>query len=81
MSRQEVTAIRRNARESICVAWDSYEGHVYVDLRIFFEDGADLKPSKKGLTIPPRLLDEVIDALQDAKAMGQKLRLITKDAA
>jgi hypothetical protein len=40
-----------------------------LDLRIFYEDGPDLKPSRKGITVRPDQIDELIEALQMAKAM------------
>lgn len=69
MSRVAVTEFRRNAREFIRIAWDEFEGNRYLDLRTFYEDGPDLKPSKKGLTLRADQIDTMIEALQMAKAM------------
>ena len=38
-----------------------------VDIRIFYQDGESLKPTKKGITIKRELIDDLIQALQKLK--------------
>lgn len=55
--------IEKNAREVIRLSQETYEGHSYIDARIYFWVGDELRPTKKGLAIRPDLLGEVIEGL------------------
>jgi hypothetical protein len=76
-----VTEIRRNPREVLRIAWDAYEGHSYLDLRLWFEDGPDLKPGKKGFTLRPEQVASLIEALVMAQDVGRELNLLPRKAA
>jgi hypothetical protein len=56
--------IPKNTRESYRIAWEEFEGHSFVDLRLYYRasDG-EMKPSRKGVAIKPELLAEVCAAL------------------
>jgi len=61
-----IAVIDKNSREVVRIAWDTYEGHQFVDCRVYYRDGDELKPTRKGLAIPPRLIDDVAAALIEA---------------
>lgn len=76
MTAHVVTTTRRNAKDHLRLAWDAYEGHPFLDIRIFYEDGSDLKPSRKGVTIRPDRLAEFMQAIDQAEQVGRALGLI-----
>jgi hypothetical protein len=46
----------KNSTEQIHLAVRQYEGREYADLRLFFKDDAgEWKPTRKGLSVSPRL--------------------------
>jgi len=67
----EPVIIRKNARESYRLAWETYEGNRFLDLRVFFTapDG-ELRPSRKGVALNGAALPEIIAALQAAQREG-----------
>lgn len=63
--------LRKNARESYRLAWETYEGHEFLDLRIYYAAGeGELKPTKKGVAINRQVLPALIEALQAAQEGG-----------
>jgi hypothetical protein len=64
--------IRKNAREEIRVARTEYKGFDLINVRVWFEDRetGTMRPGKDGLAFRAGLVDEVIDALLDAKNGG-----------
>lgn len=61
--------ISKNSVEELRVALREYKGHEYVDLRIYAEfDTSEKLPTKRGITVPPRLLADLISALQDIES-------------
>ena len=54
--------VDKNSRERIEVHLAEYEGHPLVDIRTFWRNGEDedWKPSKKGVTLNPTLVGELI---------------------
>ena len=65
-----VAIIPKNALDDIRVRWSEYKGHRYLDIRIFteIEGRADKAPTKKGITLRPDLIPEMIKALESAQA-------------
>jgi hypothetical protein len=61
--------IERNATEELQIAINEYKGKKYVDLRIYYttDEGDNWNPTKKGITVPPDKIDDVIEALEKAK--------------
>ncbi|MEW5821086.1 MAG: transcriptional coactivator p15/PC4 family protein [Cyanobacteriota bacterium] len=61
--------IERNATEELQIAINEYKSKKYVDLRIFYtnDEGDTWNPTKKGVTVAPDKIDEVIEALEKAK--------------
>ncbi len=64
--------VRKNSRESYRLAWETFEGNRFLDLRIYYDDGSgELKPSRKGLSIKPEVIPAIIEALGIAKDGAQ----------
>ena len=61
----ERTVIEKNSRESIVVSETEYKGNKYVDVRVFYKDGPEetLKPTRKGVSIRPEQVAELVAAL------------------
>ena len=61
--------VDKNSREQIQVQAAEYEGHPYIDVRIYWrtQDDDRWKPSKKGVTLRPELVGELIAALRKAR--------------
>lgn len=62
-----VAEIPKNSRESYRVRLGEFKGHRFVDVRIWFGEADQRKPSGKGVAIRPDALPAVISALQDAQ--------------
>ena len=58
------TVIEKNSRESIVVSETEYKGSKDVDVRIFYKDtNGSLKPTRKGVSIRPEKVSELLAAL------------------
>lgn len=55
-------------KDKIIIALKEFKGKEYIDIRTHFEnDDGDWIPTKKGITLSPDSLDEMIDVLKSAK--------------
>ncbi len=55
-------------KDKIIVALKEFKGKEYIDIRTHFQnDDGDWIPTKKGITLSPDNLDEMIDLLKKAK--------------
>ena len=61
--------IQKNQKEKIIVSTNEYQGYKFVDLRVHYEDEntGEYKPTKKGIALSPKIVDEVIELIQTAK--------------
>ena len=58
------TVIEKNSRESIVVSESTHMGYDLVDVRVFYKDEAgDLKPTRKGVSVRPEKVAELVAAL------------------
>jgi hypothetical protein len=73
---QLIASVTKNARERIEIRLREYEGYPFVDLRVFYEDGAEYKPTRKGLGIRPNLIRAVIEGLELAEGEARVAGLI-----
>jgi hypothetical protein len=66
---QIIGEIQKNQKEKIIVSTNEYQGHKYIDLRVHYEDetSGEYKPTKKGIAVNPKILDEVIEMMLEAK--------------
>lgn len=71
MIRLPICEIEKNSAERIRFDVIEYHGHTLADVRVYYDDGGQYKPSKKGLTISPAIWS---DFLQGIEALGAELR-------
>jgi hypothetical protein len=80
----EVEKFWRNRwrRESVHISLREYEGHVLIDIRVYYTgiDGID-RPMPKGLALGVRKLPELVRALVKAEAEARLRGLIPNDGA
>ena len=55
--------IQKNRRETIRISESEYEGHKFIDLRIWYDDNGEMKPTKKGISFNPNITKEVIEGI------------------
>lgn len=63
-----IAIIRKNALDELHVRWGEFKGHRYLDIRVHTEiEGKPEKaPTKRGVTLRPDQIPELIAALQKA---------------
>ena len=68
---EKLATISRGADRELRIRWRSFEGHPYLDLREWTksEDGVAW-PTKKGITIKPRELPAVLEAVTEAARLA-----------
>jgi hypothetical protein len=61
MEDQILYRFNRNQNETVYFNLHEYKGKKYLDLRVFFqpEDQEEMRPTRKGITIPVDLLGEL----------------------
>lgn len=67
---QEITIIPKNSRESVSIRLTEYKGHDLADVRIWVRAGETLKATGKGVSVPIRLLPDLIAGLQEAATIA-----------
>ena len=78
-----IATIEKNSREEIRVSLDDWRGYDLVSVRVFYRrrDGEPL-PTKKGITFDVKLLPEIIEVLEAARAAAiEEGCLTSKDSA
>lgn len=65
MENQLLYRFNRNQNDSVFISVREYKGRKYLDLRIFYQpqDQQEMRPTKKGITIPLGLLEELKKAV------------------
>ena len=67
MEETTIATIERSKTSDIRVRLVEFGGKPFIDVRTFVVvDAVDRVPTRKGIAIPPAMLDEVIEALQEA---------------
>jgi len=62
------TIARKDGAEELRVEAKTFNNFPYYDIRVWFKsDGGEWRPTKTGVTIKPRELDDVIAALSKAR--------------
>ena len=60
--------IQKTGTDKIIVTIKEFKGKTYIDVRNFFEnDQGDMVPTKKGVSLTPDNLDELIKLLMEAQ--------------
>lgn len=64
----KIGEIQKTGTDRIIVTVKEFKGKTYVDVRNFFEnDEGEMVPTKKGISLTPENLDELILLLGEAK--------------
>jgi hypothetical protein len=71
-----VAEFDRNSRERIRIALDEYRGCNTVDVRVWYRDGNQWKPSKSGITTAVSNLPALASGLTLALAKARDMRLV-----
>ena len=76
-----IATIPKNQREQIVVALSEFEGqdatYDMINARVFYDAGnGKMKPTRNGLSVPVRLLPELIEALEEAERQARAAGLI-----
>ncbi len=62
--------VQKNTSELIKISIEEYNGHEFIDLRVYFDSGSgEYLPTKKGITLNCETISSAIDFLKQ----GQKL--------
>ncbi len=70
MMEQEITVIPKNTREWVSIRLTEYKGHDLADIRICVRNSCGLTSTKKGVSVPIRLLPDLIVGLQEAATVA-----------
>ena len=71
------TVLEKNSRESLVINQSEFKGVKLVDVRVFYKDeNADLKPTKKGVSVRLEQLDALIKALSEVSATAHEQKLV-----
>ena len=77
-----IATLRKNARESVRVALDQYQGIDLIDVRVIARDGeAEPTLTKKGVALHVEQLPALIAVLEDARMEAVGRGLIAQAAA
>ena len=69
--------IPKNTQETIRFQITEYRGERYADVRVYYRDeGGELRPTKKGLTLSPRLWRDFVSGVEQLGAELQKCGLL-----
>lgn len=71
----------RNAREVVRVSLDFYSGRNTIDVRTWYRDGDQLKPSKSGITLALHHLPNLAQGLTDALGQARLFALLDDGGA
>ncbi len=65
--------IEKNKREQIRIERTEYKGYDLVSIRVYYDDGEDWKPTRKGITFKTELLPKILRALMEvSKELGDE---------
>ncbi len=66
--------IERNDTERLRVEASNYKGSDFISVRIYYlADNGEWRPTKKGITVKPEKIDELIEFLNQAKEKVGKI--------
>jgi hypothetical protein len=66
MDGQVIGVLEKNSTSKIKVMLREYKGKEFVDIRTYFDDEGEWKPTKKGVTISPGKVNELVRLLNAA---------------
>jgi Transcriptional Coactivator p15 (PC4) len=60
--------VRKNLLDVLRVVRRQYRGHVFIDIRTYYQDAAGTwQPTKKGITVSPDLWNDFMQALRQVE--------------
>lgn len=73
-----IATIGKNSQQEVRVTLSEFRGHHNLDLRVFAAFGGDdeRKPTKKGICLKVDKIDELMDALQQARMEAERFGLL-----
>lgn len=71
-----VCEIEKNSQERIRFDLVQFKGKPYADLRVYYDDGGEFKPSKKGLTLSPAVWSDFVQGIEKLSAELQAKGLL-----
>ena len=79
MSDVTLFAIPRNGSEELRLALSEYQGHSFLNLRIWFNaGGGEMRPGKQGVTVPLWAIPRLRDALDRAEFIAHQEGFMTE---
>jgi len=76
-----IAEVRKSQRQRVRVSLASYRGHEFCDVRVYFDNGNEFRPTAKGITIPLDRIGELAQALVDAEVEARRRGLLDDDPA
>lgn len=70
---REIGALSRSRGETLRLRAKVFNGHPIADLRVFYDDDGQQRPTPKGVPIALLQIDRLIELLQKAKAELQNM--------
>ena len=71
-----VAEIPKNQAEAFRVTLNSFKGSTVIDIRTFFRNGDELKPTRSGLSTSVRHLPALAAAMTEALARARSMGLV-----
>lgn len=82
MDGQMIGSFVKNAREAVAVQLTTFNGHKLRDVRVVIPNpDGDSTPTKKGVTLKPAALPDLIKLLQEAHAAAMQAGWCQSDGA
>ncbi len=77
-----IAEFEKNAQETIRVQLREFRGYQLLDIRVFFhpEEGGDMRPSKKGISVSAELVPKIKEAIQAAEDALREKGLLDESA-
>ncbi len=67
MSDKLITRMEKNSQEEIRFSLQEYRGTELIDIRVYYDAGDVIKPTKKGISIPLERFDKFADCIENVK--------------
>lgn len=68
MTDKLITTMEKNSQEEIRFSLQEYRGTDLIDIRVYFESaGSQMKPTRKGISVPVERFDEFMECLKNVK--------------
>jgi hypothetical protein len=71
-----ITEWDRNSREVVRVALDRFNGKHTINIRVWYRDGDELRPSKSGVTLAVKHLEPMAIGLANALTVACEMGLV-----